>query len=688
MTVLNVVRQGEKGEKGATGAPGEVTAAELAAAVAPKASKTEVETKASKTEVEAKPSKAEVEEGKTLGKGTHAPNSRLTWDPATQLVEWQDVDVIDLREYTGVVAWRTDLGANIGAGSKNLTNSVTTWTVADVGKTVILKLNTEAFFQSTIVAVAGGVAELAAAVPAAATNQRQAYGRDETAAIQAAMAEFSGENLNPKILRLVGYHRVSQLAIPPHLWLVGAEWGSYGSNSVSNGGGGIAGTLIQQLPGAQKDLIVFQEDHVDSEETRWVGPVGICDLGISGPETIGGVAPTVGSGLAARNAAGQTLTVQDGFYLQRVHSGFFPGDGFAFPGGGVPLYTRGLRAFYNAGYGINYTDNSQVHTQGVHFLDCSGDGNSLGLLHLKAIKKHGEVVVTNLKSEKANILTPPGAPATFQENAIVLEDCEESSIVVNGVSHISSVNAGGGVGTSAPGPAILIKSATDLRPVVDYAGVICRLTGVETANVANAVTLRDSVIGLDITQKQHFGIWPPVVDSRNGVVLAEGDATMQRREARDAFTVASGQIRLGFLTAQRTEMVSQIRVICGTGWIAPAPTVDRLGVFVINNAELELIAATAHDTTLLSVSGSTYTKALTAPFKKYAGRQYVVGVIIVTAGTAPAIQGFNVSALGAELALAPQQCAVLTGQANFPEIGGKVAGYVAASTEPYMVMIP
>lgn len=464
-----------------------------------------------------------------IGVGTATDRQRPQWDTTTGAFVWRDMEIVDLRDYDAVrtAMWQTTLGGNITSGQPTLTNSAQAFTQADVGATIVIKRDSGTRWITTILSVNGaGVATLSSTAPSTSTNQRIYWGRDGGSAINAAMQDFKGLNANPKRLLLVGWHRASQIVVPPHVWLCGNGWGSYGPQPSSGGPGGNNGTVLQQLVGAEKDFIVFEEDAIDGFGQRFVGPVAVTDLVVAGPEADTGTTPTLGGGVVTKNAAGNVCIVQDGFTLENVHTGYFPEDGFFFASGGLPLAVRKLRAFYNGGYGINFIDgNASTMTQGVHFQDCSGDGNRLGLLRIKDSNDNGSIVITNIKSEKGDIWGPAGtAGPPYQENAIIFDECDNVPVVINGVTHISSKRDGAGaIGSEAPGPAILIRSTTTKRPRIRWNAVTPRLIGGETANVANCVALRDesTTPDIDFAPDQVSGRYPAM-----GSVVAAATITL------------------------------------------------------------------------------------------------------------------------------------------------------------------
>lgn len=87
-------------------------------------------------------------------------------------------------------------------------------------------------------------------------------------------------------------------------------------------------------------------------------------------------------------------------------------------------------------------------------------------------------------------------------SALIFENCEDSPIVVNGVSHIYSG------ALQATGPTILIKSEEGYDPPrLVYNGIATRLAGTEIGDTSDSVTLRDELNGVDVPRSKVSGIY-------------------------------------------------------------------------------------------------------------------------------------------------------------------------------------
>jgi hypothetical protein len=129
-------------------------------------------------------------------------------------------------------------------------------------------------------------------------------------------------------------------------------------------------------------------------------------------------------------------------------------------------------------------------------------------------------------------------------------------------------------------------------------------------------------------------------------------------------SLPTGQMRLGFFTAKRSEAITQVRVYSG-GTAATSVTLGRVGVFsVAGNGDLTLIHSTTSDTALFTATSTAYTKALNSTFNKVIGTRYAVGVLLVCSGSG-SILGSAGNASG-ELAVSPRMNGLVTGQSDLP----------------------
>lgn len=169
--------------------------------------------------------------------------------------------------------------------------------------------------------------------------------------------------------------------------------------------------------------------------------------------------------------------------------------------------------------------------------------------------------------------------------------------------------------------------------------------------------------------------------------LTSGESTLSRRAIMNGATLTSGIVRLTYFTAKKTETINSVRVGTYTTAAGATPTLCRIGIYSVDGSgNLTLVASTANDTALFAAASTTYTKALSASWSKTAGQRYAVGVLVVTAATAPTIQG-QILSLGDELGQAPRLAGARAGQSDLPS--SITAGNVVDTTHQcYVAMVP
>ncbi len=169
--------------------------------------------------------------------------------------------------------------------------------------------------------------------------------------------------------------------------------------------------------------------------------------------------------------------------------------------------------------------------------------------------------------------------------------------------------------------------------------------------------------------------------------LTTGESTMRRREAAGSVNTTSGIMRLGYFTARKTEVVTQVRLVSGGTAAGATPTLCRAGVYTVAaNGDITLVGSIANDTALLATTFTQYTRSLSVAFTKTAGIRYAVGVLVVTGATAPTLMG-TVLPVAAEVGAAPRLSAFVSGQSDLP--GSVVVASVTDSAhDPYVVLLP
>lgn len=158
---------------------------------------------------------------------------------------------------------------------------------------------------------------------------------------------------------------------------------------------------------------------------------------------------------------------------------------------------------------------------------------------------------------------------------------------------------------------------------------------------------------------------PSFADHAN--VLVGGEETLPRHAAGiGTGTTGTGNLRLAYFTAGKTETTSQVIVVSGGTAAAATPTLARVGLYEIAaDGSGALVAAIASDTGLFATVNSFYLRTWATPVRKIRGQRYAVGVLVVTAAAAPTLIGaaLPVPALGAT---APRVTGLLASQTDLP----------------------
>lgn len=408
-------------------------------------------------------------------------------------VDLQDVDAVRAAN------WSTFLGANFTSGQSTISNAG--FTAADIGKIVIANLPNSEYWKSTITSVANGVATVNNPAPQTVSGGRIRYGFDGTSAIQAALNAVGAQSEGVVAVYLGGNYRVTTLNLPPNVLLMGVPFNGAGAVQAI---GNSSKTVIAQLPGAECDLITVSE-HPTLAGTIALG--GMVGFELRGPEVgVVGVSATVGHGVNFATAAGVPVAVQDGFIFDHVSAYNFPGSGFR-SHLCVPMFVNNCKALYNGRFGWEHQRYGGGSTI-LHFFNFSADWNNLGAVGIRNTQFYDAVFFTNVKSEGHIVgeetATTRGGP-NLQSRCLVLDGCDNTLVLVNGVHHIRVARAEVG-----PGPSITIcdTEGSARRPRVTYNAVMTRVLGSETGSIADAVTIRDQVNSVDIPRTVVSGHYP------------------------------------------------------------------------------------------------------------------------------------------------------------------------------------
>lgn len=165
----------------------------------------------------------------------------------------------------------------------------------------------------------------------------------------------------------------------------------------------------------------------------------------------------------------------------------------------------------------------------------------------------------------------------------------------------------------------------------------------------NAATAKSTPVDAD-----KFGIWDSVTNALKSVSFSDlkvalgslldpittGEETLARGWATSSYVASSGELRLRYFTARKTEPITKLALFSTTaaGTSPSGPTLIRAGIFsVAENGDLTLVASIPNDVTLLAAAGAVYQRDLSASWNKVAGTRYAYGYIVVTAGAVPGV---------------------------------------------------
>lgn len=179
-----------------------------------------------------------------------------------------------------------------------------------------------------------------------------------------------------------------------------------------------------------------------------------------------------------------------------------------------------------------------------------------------------------------------------------------------------------------------------------------------------------------------------VVDWASNVT--SGEETVPRLNVVQNNTAMTSQLlRLVYVTAKKTETISQVKMWSGAVAAGATPSLIRVGIWTADNdgALLSQVGATPNDTALLVGTFASYTKALSASFTKQRGQRYGVGLLVVTAATAPQVMSGSGNLLNLMMATSPRIAAQVAAQGDLP--ASLAVGSLAASGNPlYFELLP
>lgn len=263
-----------------------------------------------------------------------------------------------------------------------------------------------------------------------------------------------------------------------------------------------------------------------------------------------------------------------------------------------------------------------------------------------------------------------------------------NSIYAGGVVSSFTVPPGGAASVASDGTywGVLINpSPTLLAPILGTpaSGTLTNCTGLPVAGItastsqalgvgsvevghASDTTLARLSAGIISVEGEQVPLWYD--DPFLSDLHTSGESTLFRRMVTSQSVATTSQtLRLTYFTARKTESIGNVRIISGSTAAGATPSLIRVGIYTVDGSgNLTLVASTANDTSLLASGTTEYPKALQASFTKTRGQRYAVGVLVVTAATAPTLTGGGNLIPSAAAGRAPRLGGSVTGQSDLP----------------------
>ena len=298
------------------------------------------------------------------------------------------------------------------------------------------------------------------AVPDVDYSNRQ--GTDNTAAIQAAL-NYSANLKAKKIVFIpAGAYMSGRIMIPDGVQLLGVDGHENYSTS-------LIGSAIFSKPNLNTNLICFGY-HLAAGRKLVEGSIkGIALWGDWANST-------TGYAISFRDTLNNIVCPQDLFNIDNMVIRGFPSGGIELPDANESVkLINNVKFIFNRGYGIDFTQPAVRHAQLTTITDVAAYGNTLGTIRLKGLDISEVVNIVNLKNEEA-VNTAYSADSIAGQNAIVLEDCDDATIQVSGMTHVSTITKGNGYLRKA-GNAIQIKGT--VYPRLSWSASVLRVIGTE-----------------------------------------------------------------------------------------------------------------------------------------------------------------------------------------------------------------
>lgn len=218
---------------------------------------------------------------------------------------------------------------------------------------------------------------------------------------------------------------------------------------------------------------------------------------------------------------------------------------------------------------------------------------------------------------------------------------------------------------SADGNSLKNTRISDLQALIVAALVASAPSTLDTLNELAAALGNDANFATTVTTL--LAAKADLVDTDASNLLTSGESTITRRNVMaSSISTGTGNLRLTYFTARKTETITQVRVPSGGTAAGATPTLCRAGIYSVDGSgNLTLVASTASDTALFAAANTEYLKSLSASFSKTKGQRYAVGILVVTSATAPTLVGAN-ALLAAAAGRGPRLGGMVSSQSDLP----------------------
>ena len=156
-----------------------------------------------------------------------------------------------------------------------------------------------------------------------------------------------------------------------------------------------------------------------------------------------------------------------------------------------------------------------------------------------------------------------------------------------------------------------------------------------------------------------------------------------------AGTMTSQLMRWSYFTAPETMTATQFRLVSGGTAAGATPSLVQASLWTVDaSSNLTRVVVATNTPSLLAAANTVYASAFVTPasYTLIAGKRYAIGLLVVTAATAPTVPG-QLAPTAAEMGLTPVLASQLASQATTPT--SATAGSVTASaTRFYAAVLP